>query len=298
MTKDSLIGVRNELGVILIKPRKLLYYGYHADEIRKPIREELIYLDADTNDNIEPNSCGVVYNRSGNLLFSPFFFDNGPDGFSEGLMRFVKKGKTGFVNRKGDVVIEAKYDYVDMFNYGLAAYCNGCVWKQKGEHRFVTGGQWGYINYKGDTIGIMNYKKNEKDQVVDSAKFLPYQFSYSQSEQKILDSFYRLPMISKTHFVNNYSTLDSNELQLHYEIVERPSAFYPYYQVMAFEYTNMHGFYGSAYLGQCFFVDSTGRDFFVFDYYNKKIPLGKWLKKEVENAKRFLKTHPDAIQKF
>jgi hypothetical protein len=292
--KDSLLGVKDRSGKIIIKPQ----YYYWGQDLKKPVGDNLIYLDGTRRDTAEPHSWGMVFNRKGTFLFAPFAFDNGPDGFSEGLMRVVKNGKVGFANRNGDIVIEPKYDFADMFNYGLAAYCNGCVWKNKGEHSFVSGGNWGYINYKGNTLEVLTKRNTEKDQVVDSIKFLPYQFSYSAFEKKLLDSFYKLPMISKTYFVNYYSPLDSNELQLRFEIVERPSAYYPYYRIMAFEYSHKHGFYGGGLLGLNFFVDRTGRDFFVFDYYEKKIPLDKWLKKEVQEAKLFLKTHPDALHKF
>ena len=138
-----------------------------------------------------------------------------------------------------------------------------------------------------------------KDQLIENSnKFLPYQFSYSKFEQKLIDSIYKLPLISKTHFVNYYSPLDSNELQLLYEIVERPSFYYPYYHIRAFEYSNKIGFVGAGLFDQEFFVDRKGRDFFVFDYYYKKIPLAKWLKKQVQEAQLFLKTHPDAQNKF
>jgi len=298
MTKDSLVGVKNEAGHVLIQPRILSWYWYHTEELNKPVKDNLIYMDAGVNDSIEPNSCGAVYNRKGVFLFSPFLFDNGPDTYSEGLIRFVKNGKIGFANRNGDIVIEAKYDYADMFNYGLTTYCNGCTWKSRGEHRFVSGGRWGYINNKGDTISVMHNRKHEKDQQIDTAKFLPYQFSYSRTEQKILDSFYSLPLISKSYFANFYSPLDSNELKLRFEIVERPSAYYPYYHIAAFEYMNNRGFRGDGILGLNFFVDRTGRHFFVFDYHNKKVPLGQWLKKEVQDAKLFLQSHPDALHKF
>jgi len=171
--------------------------------------------------------------------------------------------------------------------------------KYNGEHAYASGGTWGYIDYKGNPVNTTDQKLSPKDQLIEGkGKFLPYQFSYSKFEQKILDSFYRLPLINKTHFVNYYSRLDSNELQLRYEIVERPSAFYPYYHIMGFEYSRNLGFRGDPFLGLNFFVDRTGRNYFVFDYYDKKIPLGQWLKNEIKKAKLFLKAHPDAANKF
>lgn len=292
-TKDSLLGVKNQSGKIIISPIAT-YMNY---DTKKPIKDHLIYMMPSPDSVTEPHSWGAVYNRSGKFLFAPFMFDNGPDGFSEGLSRFVKNGKIGFVNRNGDVVINAKYDYADIFNYGSAACCNGCTWKSKGEHSFVSGGQWSYINYKGDTIDVKNKKASGKDQVIDSAKFLPYQFSYSKLEQKIIDSFYKLKEISKACFVNYYSSLDSNERQLYYEIVERPSSFFPYYHIAAFSYSNTQGYYGDPFGGLQFCVDPKGKHFFYLDG-DEKIPLQKWLKQYIKEAKEYLKKHPDALYKF
>ncbi len=294
LSKDSLVGVKNQFGKTIITPK----YIYWGQELKKPIQEHLIYLNGMNSNGSEPHTWGVVFNRKGEFLFAPLAYDNGADGFSEGLTRFVKNKKVGFANRRGDIVIEPKYDYAEAFNYGIAGFCNGCVWENRGEHSFITGGTLGYINNKGDTLAVLTKQNNKKDQVVDSVKFLPYQFLYSTFERKILDSFYKLPMISKTHFVNYYSPLDSNEMQLHFEIVERPSSYYPYYHIMAFEYSNKYGFYGDAYLGFSFFVDRAGRDFFVFDYYDKKITLGVWLKQQIQEAKLYLKSHPEALYKF
>ena len=296
LTKDSLLGVKTGSGKVVIKARRIYRYG--DKDLKKPIKEELIYLDAPDDDIVEPHSCGVVYNRKGQFLFAPFFFDNGPDFFSEGMMRFVKNKKIGFADRNGSIVIEAKYDYANSFNYGIASYCNGCLWKNKGEHSFVTGGILGYISSKGDLLVASLKKENDKDQIVERDKFLPYQFYYTALEQKIIDSFYGLSLISKSYFVNHYSSLDTNERKLHFEIVERPSSFYPYYHIKAFEFSNCGGYNGNEILDLNFYVDTMGQQFFYLDYYNKKISLGKWLKESVKEASEFIKNHPDAPYKL
>lgn len=297
MTKDSLVGVKKGSAEALIKPRRLGYYWYLIDELKKPIKENLIYLDADMTDIYEPHSCGVIYNRKGELLFAPFMFENGPEGYVEGLQRIVKNGKVGFANRNGDIVIQPKYDYAGMFNYGIAPYCNDCVWKYEGEHGYPSGGTWGYINNAGATIDVMPAKKNGKDQKLDSARFLPYQFSYSKFEQRIIDSFNKLTEIRRASFVNYYSLLDSSERILHYEIVERPSSFFPYYYIATFSYSKKYGYSGNPFFGPNFYVTRKGDQFF-YDDAGELIPLRSWLKKYIKNAKEYLKTHPDANNKF
>jgi hypothetical protein len=295
-TKDSLVGVKNSFGKIILKPRPS-YSNYNDNYKHNPVYGDIIYLEGEVDDINEAHSWGMAYNKKGRFLFAPFAFDNGADGFSEGLTRFVKNGKIGFANRHGDIVIDAKYDYADMFNYGIAAFCNGCHWESKDERSFIRGGTWGYINYKGEILHVQNKKANEKDQLVDSAKIIPYQFSYSAFEKRILSFFYKLTEISKASFVNYVSTLDSNERILRYEIVERPSSFFPYYYVAAFSYDRSGEYRGDPFGGLNFCVNKRGNQFFYFDA-NELVPLKKWLKKYIEDAKEYLKKNPNALYKF
>ena len=60
------------------------------------------------------------------------------DDFNEGLAMVEKDGKRGYINTKGEQIIECKFDFAWSFNEGLAAV-------QKD-------GKCGYINTKGEQI--------------------------------------------------------------------------------------------------------------------------------------------------
>ena len=92
-------------------------------------------------------------NRKGEVLLAPYLFDNGPDGTSEGLFRFVEGKKVGFADASCRVSIPAAYDFAEPFQEGLAAVCNGCRTVPSGvEHTTVEGGLWGYIDKKGTVV--------------------------------------------------------------------------------------------------------------------------------------------------
>ncbi len=297
ISKDSLLGVKDAKGKVIIPAA---FHNFYDSKNREAVADGLIYLFPVQNENEEPNSFGVVYNRKGELLFAPYAWDNGPDMINEGLMRFVKDKKVGFVNRAGEVVIPAKYDFADMFNYGIAAYCNGCYRDRSkgGEHAPLKGGTWGYINKNGEVLKPSAKPLSEKDQKTDSVDYLPYQFSYSSFEQKIIDSFNKLTIISKLHFVNYESPLDSNEGILHYEIVERPSSFYPYYHITGFEYSKGDGYHGYASGDADFLVSKDGKKFFSGTEDDNKTLLSLWIKKKTKEAKDYLKAHPEVKNKL
>lgn len=60
--------------------------------------------------------------------------------FSDGLVIFQENGKFGYLNKKGEVVIEAKFSKAELFCNGLAPVT------------FDEYGKWGYINQKGETV--------------------------------------------------------------------------------------------------------------------------------------------------
>ncbi len=91
----------------------------------------------------------VGINRKDSVILKPFIFDNSPDEIKEGLFRFVEDGKMGFSNDQGQKFIPARFDFVEPFSNGFAAFNVGGVIEQNGEHSFLNGGLWGFINKKG-----------------------------------------------------------------------------------------------------------------------------------------------------
>ena len=56
-------------------------------------------------------------------------------------------------------------------------------------------------------------------------------------------------------------------------------------------------YYGESQLN--FYVSKDGKKYFNLGYYNGSLaPLGKWLKEYVQEAKTYLKNHPDVMYKF
>lgn len=63
----------------------------------------------------------------------------------DGLARFEKNGKWGYVSTSGEVIVNAKYDMAYDFSEGLAAV--------------KLGDKWGYIDTKGNVVIQMKYEK-------------------------------------------------------------------------------------------------------------------------------------------
>jgi hypothetical protein len=71
--------------------------------------------------------------KDGKTRIETVFHDNGADYYEEGLARFIErtpKGiKVGFYNKKGEIIIPARYDFAAPFRGGYALVANGC-WKE------------------------------------------------------------------------------------------------------------------------------------------------------------------------
>ncbi|HEY6062706.1 MAG TPA: WG repeat-containing protein [Chitinophagaceae bacterium] len=288
------VGVKDQLGKKIIPA---VHRNLEGVKNHEKITDFLISLPPKWEDNTR-QTWGIVYNRKGKALYAPYFYDNGPDQFEEGMTRYVENEKIGFVNRAGEIVIKAQWDYVSPFDYGIASFCNGCVWDyaDDSEHPRLKGGSWGYINSKGEKLEPFKERKSDRDQV-EKDGFISYQFSYTFFEKNILSFFNRQKMISKAYFVNYYSPLDSNERILRYEIVERPSSFFPYYHVKSFEFTKESGFNGQVFPLN-FYISRDGKNYYFEEYFDGLIRLDTWLKKYIEEARSFIESHPDVLYKF
>lgn len=76
-------------------------------------------------------------------------WDNGPDAFSDGLVRFWRGDKIGYADRQLEVVVRAAFDGAYPFAKGRARACIGCTAVSDGEHGQYTGGQQVCIDPRG-----------------------------------------------------------------------------------------------------------------------------------------------------
>ncbi len=297
ISKDSLVGVKNQKGEIIIPAQFINLTGMKDNEIVESTNNT-VFFDSSLADKskIEKNSWGVVFDRKGNLLYQPYSYDNGADYFSEGLRRFVKNGKVGFVDRNAKTVIEAEHDFVAPFNYGYAAFCDGCDWEKTGdEHRAIVGGKWGVMNVKGQIVQPLT-KPTAQDVEIEG-KYYPNLFQYNEKEKNILQFFEKQKKkLSDLYYVNFYNKLSEKEKNLFFEIVERPKENFPYYQINTYDYRkrDLDMLYRFKFL-----VSEDGKIFYAIEDYNdKKVPFENWLKEEIKNAEDFQKEHKDNPNKF
>lgn len=104
---------------------------------------------------------GVVLNKNGQFvgidqrdkfLFEVFKYDNGPDYFSEGLVRIVKNGKIGYADEQGKIVIEPQYDCAWPFANGKASVSKNCKTEKDGEHEVWMSENWIKIDKNGNVV--------------------------------------------------------------------------------------------------------------------------------------------------
>ncbi|WP_262989838.1 WG repeat-containing protein [Chryseobacterium gilvum] len=292
ISKDSLIGVENQDGKIIIPAQFNVFSDLMDGEI---IKEQTIYFDGTKeNEAEEKNVWGYVYDRNGNFLYRPFAYDNGADYFSEGVRRFVKHGKVGFVDRNGTIVIKPEHDFVSLFNYGYAAFCDGCDWeKTEDEHKAIVGGTWSVMNFKGEVVKPISKSENT---VEINGQYYPYPFKYNEKEKNILLFFEKQnKKLSDIYYVNVYNKLSENQKKLFFEIVERPKGNFSYYQINTYDYRKVEA---GLFHRFKFLVSEDGKTVEAMDYDNKKVSFEKWLRKEIHEAENYQKEYPDNPNKL
>lgn len=106
---------------------------------------------------------GWYYIASNGVTAKVLTWDNGPDDFADGLTRFERNGKIGFLNQSLQVRIEPLYDFAWPFDGGKALVCTGCRPGQGDAdgHKPVIGGLWGYINKQGKQVVPIRHTREE-----------------------------------------------------------------------------------------------------------------------------------------
>lgn len=119
---DALEGYRDSRGRIAVAPRFTSAGAFDAQGLA-PVLEQYSasYLDC------SGNTFSVMWN-------------DGPDAFSEGLVRYEGKSyDLGYRNRRGQIVIPAKYAYASPFCEGVARVGQRCsVERNPGKSREIT----------------------------------------------------------------------------------------------------------------------------------------------------------------
>ncbi|WP_118972809.1 hypothetical protein [Taibaiella koreensis] len=87
-----------------------------------------LYGGEDTSEATSGFSYALyTFDQSGDFLYHPYFYDNGPDYRNQGTQRIVAKGKMGLVDRLGKIIIPARsYTYLDAARWGLIVACRNC----------------------------------------------------------------------------------------------------------------------------------------------------------------------------
>lgn len=99
----------------------------------------------------------AFYVSDTNRVIQTHLYENGPDYFSEGLVRIISNGKFGFADKNLVTVVPPTYDFAFPFGDGRATVCMGCAEKTDGEHSAVLGGKWGQINRRGEVVIPLTY---------------------------------------------------------------------------------------------------------------------------------------------
>ncbi len=92
--------------------------------------------------------------RANGAMLPVVTWDNGPDEFSDGLVRTPSGGKIAYADASFEIVVPPRYDWGWPFEAGRALVCRGCRAERipGEEHTSVVGGTWGVIDRQGHEV--------------------------------------------------------------------------------------------------------------------------------------------------
>lgn len=139
--RTNLYGYQTPAGQLIIRPQfssAFEFSKYGIADVYMASSKEWLKID-----------------KSGKPIVTSYFFDNGPDYYVNGLSRFVKNNKIGFINRKGRPIIPAEYDWAGTFTYNfpITLVAKGCkLVNLSTSEEIMKGGKWGAIDRYGKLV--------------------------------------------------------------------------------------------------------------------------------------------------
>ena len=167
-----------------------------------------------------------AFDRMGNLLYHPYWFDNGPDYWEEGRRRFVENEKMGLVNRLGERLIPARdYSTLTEVHGGYLLGCRDCIYFVFDTTDTEHGAGW-----KGDRYDVLDrngklIKTPTKEELHD-VQLQPASRRYTNPAQvkALATQLYALPETRQAE-----ELMDMPAGSTHFVCYDEPSATSPYY---------------------------------------------------------------------
>jgi len=132
----TLYGFKNTAGQVMIRPR------FTGAGVARKLEHIMSVIEESP---LTGKWSAYFLTRTGKKTGadSLYFFDNAPDCENEGFIRFRDHGldKVGLLNRNGEVVVPAIYNYLDRVQNGLLTGLTGAQRKTDGEHFYWEGGE-------------------------------------------------------------------------------------------------------------------------------------------------------------
>ena len=110
------------------------------------------------------STCGMFWVRSDGRARQTLNYDNGADYFCNGLTRYYRAAKYGYMNAELEVVVPPDYDFAAPFRSGHGIVCQACTFSPSGEHTAVSCARCGAVNVKGQLVLALTFSMAQLEQ--------------------------------------------------------------------------------------------------------------------------------------
>lgn len=145
--KEGLVGLKDASGKVVLSPRFRYLSGFLPGGVAGGVEA--------------PKDRAVFVTKTG-AITEAVLYDNGPDYFVSGVARIIKNKKVGFIDDRGRVVIEPRWDFADAMCGDRVPVCNGCKRGRGDEHDTYKGGKWGYVDRSGREVIALEWSFVER----------------------------------------------------------------------------------------------------------------------------------------
>lgn len=240
----------------------------------------------------------AVFHRNMELLYYPFWFDNGSDYFVENRRRYVdiQTGKMGFVNSNHEIIIPAAWDFVSPFEYGYAIAYNHYEkyyidnYKEHWDIRPIdSSSSMIVIDRFGNIPKASQLSLNDDDIYIELLQqYYEAPFKELDTRHPVIENIPDKALLEQLFLLTEAMANEPDPQKVTFAIIDTPAENYPFYHIQGFYDNQVPMFYHLRY-------DLRNKEYYFSENAEDWRLLARYIYEQLLQIQQFRNQYPAAL---